>query len=123
MASALNSTALDQMLDALTIDRMTLHSGDPGVAGDQNVESVAPVACGFDAAQAGAGTARKRVVSDDVVFTGMTPSVTISHFGLWLNSGTVYKGYIERSSGDTAANADGDYTVLDDDTAITVDMA
>jgi len=110
MATFFVDASLDQMLDAFTATTMSLHSGDPGVDGLSNDETTgAHVACSFSASEDGDVTGRKRVLAAQVDFTGLTPSVSVTHFGLWV--GATYKGCIERTSGDAAANTSGEYSV------------
>lgn len=111
MATALNGTALDDMLDGLDVDGVSLHSGDPGAAGDGNVVKAA-VAATFKAAEIdGAGPARKRELNAAVNITGATASTAVVNIGLWGSTQTVFMGYISRSSGDETTNAAGEYTL------------
>jgi hypothetical protein len=105
---ALNATALDSMLAGLGIDKVSLHSGDPGVAGDGNVVGAATAVTLADAADNGDGK-RKRQVSTQVDFTGLTPAASVVNFGWWDDS--VFLGYTPRDSGDAAVNAAGEYSV------------
>jgi len=120
--SALNAAGLDRLLtnglDA--VDKLTLHSADPGAAGTDNVVSDAPVACTWDTAQSDGDTGRQRPLAAAVEFSGASPTTTVDCIGLW--DDTVYLGCITRSTGDAATNAAGTYTVTTD-TAISLDMA
>jgi hypothetical protein len=79
--------AKNQMLDGLTVDRVRLHSGDPGADGTANqVGSL--TAATFAAAASG-----ERALSAQVNFAG-----------------TVYKGKAQ-ITGDATANAAGEYTL------------
>lgn len=121
--SLLNASALDDLLGAIDWDLMTLHSGDPGAAGTDNVISAAPVAITWDTPEAHT-SGRKVHLAADVDFTGATPTTTVAYLGLW-KDGTpdVFKGYITRSTGDAATNAAGEYTVDAASTYIPLDMA
>ena len=100
-------SARNLMLDGLPIDRMSLHNGDPGVLGLNNEITgggYARQVCSFAAASAGA-----RVLSADVDFTA-TALQGVTHMGLWLNAGSVFRGH-KAITGDAAFNAAGEYTV------------
>ena len=87
------------MLDGLTVDRVRLHSGDPGADGTANqVGSL--TAATFAAAASG-----ERALSAQVNFTGLTANQAVSWFSVWLNAGTVYKGKAQ-ITGDATSNAD-----------------
>ena len=109
MATFFTDAALDEMLNALDVDYMTLHSGDPGATGVANVISDAPVACVLAASEDNTGTGRKRHINADVAFTGAGVSATVAYFGLW--KGATYKAGIARTSGDATTNAAEEYTV------------
>ncbi len=107
------ATAKNAMLDAVTIDLMSLHSGYtadgtanevPGTGGSPNY---ARKACVFAAASAGA-----RNLNADVVFD-IPPGATVRFIGLWTNAGTVFRGLVP--NGSVAAKP----FVLDDTTADT----
>lgn len=102
---AFSTTAKNTMLDSLTVDRIQLHSGDPGAAGTSNVIADTKVAATFAAASSG-----ERALSTDVDYTGLTPSQSITHLSFWKDAGTVYHGS-KALTGDQAANASGEYTV------------
>lgn len=98
-----SETTKNGMLDSRTFSTMQLHSGDPGVDGLANAESTKD-ACTFNAATGGT-----RPLNADVAFTGLTPSVAISHYSVW--NGATFEGS-SALTGDAAANAAGEYTVL-----------
>jgi len=101
------TTALNLALDAITVDRVRLHSGAPGAAGTDNALGAGIVAATFNAASGG-----ERALNADVDFTGLGANATVSHFSLWLNSGTVFRGGFAMAGGsDTNANAAGEYTL------------
>lgn len=108
-----NSVAKVQMLDALTVDRIFLHSGDPGSAGTDNQEG------SLTAASFAAASGSSRVLASAVDFTGLGALTSITWFSIWLNSGTVYKGKGQITSGDVAANSAGEYR-LTTSTALTL---
>ncbi len=97
---ALNDAALVLAANAVdtAITHMQLHSGARGAAGTTNVTSAARVAVN--------GT-----VDGDVAFTGVAASGAVAEVSYWSASsgGTYYGG--AALSGDTTANAAGEYTV------------
>lgn len=96
-------TARNLALDAITADRVRLHSGDPGAAGtDFALGSL--TAATFNAAASG-----ERLLNADVTLTGLGASASVTHFSIWLNAGTVFRGGFTITSGDTNANAAGEY--------------
>lgn len=94
------------MLDSLTLDRIRLHSGDPGAAGTSNTLGAGLSAATFSAASSGS-----RALASDVDVTGLSASQSVTHFSVWTNSGTVFRGSGTISSGDTAANAAGEFSL------------
>lgn len=99
--------AKNTMLDALTVDRIMLHSGDPGADGTANQVAGTLHAATFAAADAG-----QRLLSADVEYTGLTPLQTITYLSFWNNNGgsPIFHGS-DDLTGDLAANAAGEYTV------------
>ena len=111
----LNNTSVDEMLNALTINAITLHDGLPGVDGLSNVVSVAAESVVFAAAADNGDGKRSRSVNAEVTFDGMTPLESVTHFGLWESgSDDTYRGYIIRSIGATAVDSAGRYIVTTD---------
>jgi hypothetical protein len=106
-------TARNQALDGITVDRVSLHSGDPGTTGANIIAAGGKVAATFNAAANG-----ERALSADVPFTGLGSGTAVTHFGVWLNAGDVFKcgGAL---TGDQAANAAGEYTLKGTTTKIT----
>lgn len=100
------TTAKNAMLDSLTLDRIRLHSGDPGAAGTNNA-----LGAGLSAATFGAASASARTLSSGVAVTGLAASQSVTHFSVWTNAGTVFRGSGTISSGDVTANAAGEYTL------------
>ena len=107
-------TARQQALDGITVDRVSLHSGDPGTTGASYITAGGKQAATFSAAN-GSG---ERVLSGDIAFTGMTGNQSVTHFGVWLASGDVFKCGAALT-GDQAANAAGEYTLKGTTTKIT----
>lgn len=101
-----STAAKNAMLDALTLDRIRLHSGAPGSAGTSNTLGAGLSAATFSAASSGS-----RALASAVVVTGLSASQSVTHFSVWTNSGTVFQGSGSISSGDVAANAAGEYSL------------
>lgn len=102
-----STAAKNTMLDALTVDRVRLHSGDPGAAGTNNTIA----AFGLTAATFAAAASGERALSSDVNFTGGAASQSVTHWSAWQNSGTVFQGSGTIGTGDVTANAAGEYTL------------
>lgn len=111
---AFSTTAKNEALDGIIIDRIRLHSGDPGSAGTDNA-----LGAGLSAATFGAASGGERALSGDVQVTGLTGGQSVTHFSIWENSGTVFKGGFAIASGDVTANAAGEYTLKGTTTKIT----
>jgi hypothetical protein len=101
-----SATAKNQALDAITVDRIRLHSGNPGSAGTDNALGAGLSAATFNAASGG-----ERALNAGVTVTGLSANQSVTHFSLWLNSGTVFKGGFAITSGDTTANSAGEFTL------------
>jgi hypothetical protein len=108
------AAALGLGLDAITCDRIRLHSGDPGGSGTANTLGSGLSAATFNAASAGV-----RALNADVTVTGLSANQSVTHFSIWLNAGTVFRGGFAISSGDVTANAAGEYTLKGTTTTIT----
>ena len=110
--------AKNTMLNALTINRMSLHTGNPGTDGTANVYSgggytyqAATFATAFDG---------KRQLSAAVVFQG-TPSDTVAWVGFW-NSNTFRGAAALDAGGDNAFDAaTGLLALLPEDTYYSID--
>jgi hypothetical protein len=108
MASAFAVVAgKNAMLDALTADRVQLHSGDPGSSGTSN-QLGTKVAATFSAASSGS-----RALASQVDFTGLTALQSVTWYSVWDNNGgsPVFLGRGEITAGDVAANAAGEYSL------------
>lgn len=99
--------AKNAMLDSQTLDRVRLHSGDPGASGTSNALGSGVVAATFASASSGS-----RALSSAVNFTGLGASASVTHFSVWDNNGgsPVFKGS-GAVTGDANANAAGEYTL------------
>lgn len=111
-----STTAKNDMLDALTADRVRLHSGDPGAAGTSNALGSLETAS-FAAASSGA-----RALASDVDVTGLSASQSVTYFSVWDNNGgsPVFLGSGQITSGDVAANAAGEYTLKASTTTLAI---
>jgi hypothetical protein len=84
-----STTAKNSMLDALTVDRLSLHTGDPGVDGTANEvaggsPAYARVACTFVAAASG-----ERLLNTTVTFD-VPASTSVAYVGWWdYNAGSM----------------------------------
>ena len=111
---AFSLVARQQALDGILVDRVSLHSGDPGTTGASYITAGGKQAATFGAANGSA----ERLLSGDIAFTGLAANATVTHFGVWLNSGDVYKCGAALT-GDQTANAAGEYTLKGTTTKIT----
>lgn len=80
------TSAKNGMLDALTVDRISLHTGDPGAAGTSNevtggVPAYARTACVYDAA-----ASSERLLNADVTLN-VPAATSISYVGKWNYNG------------------------------------
>lgn len=109
---AFSTAAKETMLDALTADRIQLHDGDPGAAGTSNVVTDAGAGSTMVAATFGAASSGERTLSTDVDYTGLTAAQSVTYISVWdYNTGSpVYHGSAALT-GDTTANASGEFTV------------
>ncbi len=103
---ALSDAALVLAANAVdgAVTHMQLHSGAPGAAGTTN-------AVGARVAVNGAVDADGDITWSNVAFTGLTANHAVAHVSYWsaATGGTFYGS--AALSGDTAANAAGEYTV------------
>lgn len=94
------------MLDAITMDAIRLHSGDPGSAGTSNA-----LGAGLSAATFAAASSGSRALSSAVAVTGLSASQSVTYFSVWTTSGAVFRGSGQILFGDVAANGSGAYTL------------
>lgn len=114
-----STTALNEALDGITADRVSLHSGDPGTTGANEIAAAGKQAATFNAASGG-----ERLLNADVNFSGMTGGQSVTHFGFWeYNGGSpIFKGG-DILAGDVVANAAGEYVLKGTTTKITAASA
>jgi len=105
--------ARNQALDGITVDRVSLHNGDPGTTGANYISAGGKQAATFNAAASG-----ERALNADVAFSGLGAGASVTHFGVWLASGDVFKCGAALT-GDATANAAGEYTLKGTTTKIT----
>ena len=111
------TAAKNSMLGALTCDRLSLHTGDPGAAGTSNevtggTPAYARQSCVINAASGG-----ERLLNANVTFD--VPACTVSYVGFWdYNGGTMVFHGSDPVTGETFA-AQGQYIV----TATTTKLA
>jgi hypothetical protein len=99
------TAAKNTMLDALTPNRVRLHSGDPGAAGANN-QLGSLTAATFAAASGG-----ERALDAQVDFTGLSAGQSVTYFSVWNSTGPTFLGSGQITSGDVAANAAGEYSL------------
>ena len=104
-----SNAAKNAMLNAVTVNQMSLHTGDPGASGTANevTGGTTPYArqtCVFGAAAAGV-----RTLTTQVDFTGPSGGAA-TWIGLWNTSGSVFQG-ADQLAGDATFNASGEFHV------------
>lgn len=101
------------MLDAITFNTVSLHNGDPGATGANEIAGggYARQAAVFDAAANG-----ERLLNADVQFAG-SAAQAVTHFGVW--QGATFRGGAALT-GDAAFNAAGEYVLDAPGTKITL---
>jgi hypothetical protein len=102
-----STTAKNTMLDALTPNRVRLHSGDPGAAGTANTIA----AYGLTAATFATAASGERAMSSDVAFSGGAALQSVTYYSVWNATGPTFLGSGQITIGDVAANAAGEYTL------------
>lgn len=107
------TVALNDALGAILVDRIRLHSGDPGPSGTNN-----PLGGSLSVAAFGVASAGQRTLTNDVTVTGLSPNQSVTYFSVWWNTGTIFKGGFPLS-GDLQANAAGEYIVKATTTKLT----
>lgn len=107
MASFIPDATYAIASNAVTLDRIRLHSGSPGSAGTDNALGAGLSEATFSAAS-GDGD---RVLGSDVTVTGLSAAQSVTHFSVWANSGTVFHGWGTIDSGAVNADGAGEYTL------------
>lgn len=102
MANSVNMR--NEALDGCVLDRVRLHSGDPGAAGTSNALGAGLSNATFSAASSG-----ERLLASDVTVTGLSANQSVTHFSVWKSTGSVFQGGYPIVSGDVQANAAGEY--------------
>lgn len=120
MPHAYSDAAKDLMLDAITPDLISIHTGDPGSAGGDNEVtggSYTREAATFDAASSG-----ERALNTAVEFNGPN-NEDAAFFGIWEEDGVstgvdLFLG-AGPITGDMAFNSIGEFTLTDATLSIT----
>ena len=105
--SVFSGDAKDTMLDALTADEVQLHDGDPGASGTANRIGDEN---GVEAATFAAASGGERALAEQVDFTGLDASQSVTWFSVWTAGTSTFLGKGELS-GDLAANAAGEISL------------
>jgi hypothetical protein len=108
------TVAKNEALDGIIVDRVRLHSGDPGSAGTDNA-----LGAGLSAATFNAASSAERLLDTDVTVTGLSAAQSVTHFSVWLNSGTVFRGGFAITSGSVNADGAGQYVLKATTTKLT----
>ena len=111
------TAAKNTMLDSLTVDRLSLHNGDPGASGTANELSggspaYARQTCVFNAASGG-----ERLLNANVTFD--VPADTVAYVGFWDYNGGSYVFHGSDPVTNETFGAQGQYIV----TATTTKLA
>lgn len=114
----MSTAAKNQALDALTLDRIRLHSGDPGSAGTNNA-----LGAGLSAATFAAASSGSRALSGDVTVTGLAAAQSVTYFSVWQNAGTVFQGSGQITSGAVNADGSGQYVLVATSTTYAINDA
>lgn len=85
------------MLDAVTVTQMSLHSGDPGTTGANEISGGSP-AYARKNVTLGAASGGVRSVASPPSFD-VPGGVTISHWGLWNGSTFLWGGTLKNAGG------------------------
>ena len=104
-----SEAAKNDMLDAITIDKLSLHSADPGVNGTANELSGGDPAYARKAAVYNAASGGERTLQADVVFD-VPSGATVAYVVKWQSgSPDIYRG-VDSVTNEVYA-AQGTYTV------------
>lgn len=109
-------TAKNTMLDGLSPNQIQLHNGDPGSTGTNN--RVGGVS-GEEAATYGLASNGSRNLTADVAFTGLAAGQAVTWISIWNTAGPTFLAKAQLS-GDTSANADGEFNVVTSNADLTV---
>lgn len=104
--SVFSTAGKNAMLDGISPDELQLHDGDPGASGTANRVGGAN---GEESANFAAASNGERALSANVDFTGLSANQTVTWFSVWEGATFLGKGQI--TSGDTSANAAGEFSL------------
>lgn len=105
---ALNAAALDVAGEAIAaaITHVSLHTGDPGVAGTSNLIAGGRAAVNLDSTDGNISLAAP------VDKTGLTAGAAVAFIGFWsANAAGIFYGSAPRTTGDSNVNTAGEYTI------------
>ena len=108
-----STAALDIGTDAVAAQalRMRTHTGDPGSDGTENPGTGSAQPCSWDPSSGGVAN-----LADPVPFTDLGADEAVAWYSVWDEANTTFLGRGEVTTGDVAANAEGDYTFTTDTT-------
>lgn len=104
----LNDAALDVAGEAIAaaITHVSFHTAEPGGAGATGLIAGGRFAINIDS------TNGDLVLGAVVNATGLTPGASVAYVGFWsANAAGIYYGSAQRTTGDAAVNASGEYTL------------
>ena len=112
------------MLDAITVDRIKLHDGAPGAAGNDNVVDFAAGGATYVAATFSAASSAARALATAREFTAaglglLDANQAVTYITFWEDDTTPILRASEAVTGVQAADGDGNYYVTTD-TALTL---
>ena len=112
--------AKNEAIDGVTVNRLSLHSGDPGASGTAN--EVSGGGYSRQAATFAAASGGERALNADVEFDGPSEQ-SVTHVGFWeSDSPDVFKfGKALESGSDGAFNAAGEYVIAAAGTKLVAD--
>lgn len=102
-----STQAKNEALNAVTINLLSLHDGDPGADGTANeIAGVNRKPASFGAAVNG-----ERTLEAEVTFTGGVQGQTVAYLGFWEDGNpAIFKG-AQAITGDTAFNSLGEFVI------------
>lgn len=102
------------MLDILPANLLQLHDGSPGVDGTANAVS------DREPASFGLASGGERTLEEEVLFTGLTPLQSVTHWSVWTaGDPDVLVGTGLRTGGASAADSSGEF-ILDSDVRLAI---
>jgi hypothetical protein len=107
-----DATGKNAMLDHLRglAVRIHLHSADPGAGVNANANVLPGQGAGKTVTWA-AATAGEVALAGTELFTGLGASPNVTHYSIWNSADTVRYGRAAIATGDTQANAAGEFSL------------